>query len=155
MEDHGDQYLWYTVTVVTGQPQSLGTIELKAEVRRLLTHKVEIVNSSSNSHVYDVVIIGEGFYGNPTVTAEANSTSTYELQCLPLKEGEFKATICFINLEEGELLYEVKVKADEPVPQTVKGTCPLGTSFEHVVTLQNPSDSEAFVNSVNPNPDCF
>ena len=70
--------------------------------------------------------------------------------------GSEKGSICFINPEIGELLYEFNLKC-HPKPTVIINNIksPLGVSTIIYAELENPTNQKVTVRAVNANPEQF
>lgn len=105
---------------------------------------------------YQAIINGLGLNGLSTITMKANFDNIYNLEYLPLEVGEEKGSICFINPEIGEILYEFTLKCNPKPPIIINNIkSPLGVSAFINAELENPTNSKVTVRVQNSNGEQF
>lgn len=155
-EEEGGQYIWYTVSVITDYPTTLKTIALSTEIRRALVHELEIENEGSETVNYEVIQAGLGLSGQPLFECKPKSKSKYLLRFLPFRVGHWKGSVCFINPQVGELLYEFDlICEDRPVTRIHGIRSPLGVQKPIELDIENPSQNMVTLALSNSNPEVF
>lgn len=85
-----------------------------------------------------------------------NYNNIYILEYLPLDVGQEKASICFINSNVGEILFELDLKCTAKHPIIINNLkSPLGVSTSIFAELENPTSSKTVIKVSNTNPDQF
>lgn len=70
--------------------------------------------------------------------------------------GEEKGSICFINPEVGEFLFDLELSCRAKPPVILNNLkSPLGVSTSVFAELENPSSTRTMVKVHNTNPDLF
>lgn len=78
--------------------------------------------------------------------------STYNLIFSPLQAGFVQGNIGFLNEKVGEFWYDLSLTADEsPVQNLELLECELGRTASHIVELENPTNTELFLEFRNSN----
>ena len=78
------------------------------------------------------------------------------LEYLPLEVGEEKGSICFINPEVGEVLFDLDLTCNPKPPVVINNLkSPLGVSTSAFAELFNPTNTRTMVKVHNSNPEQF
>ena len=74
----------------------------------------------------------------------------------PLLSGFVQGNIGFLNEKVGEFWYDLSLTADEsPIQNLELLECELGRMASHYIELENPTNTELFVDFRNSNPTNF
>ena len=151
-EDDEGRFLWWTVEVRTDPPEPRSNIAMRACVRKATTATVRLANPLAEPITFEVHFSGEGLIGDPALTLDPNSESTYNLVFSPLMAGTSSGTIGFLNRDVGEFWYGLTLTAEEnPVVNLELLECELGRSESHFVQLENPTGAELMLEHRNTN----
>ena len=154
--DDAGKYKWWTVEVHTESPKSEKTIDLTTTIRKALAFDLTIANPLNKAVTFEVLMKGEGLFGENAFTLLPNQVGVYELIFSPLKAIKQTGSIAFVHEDLGELWYELNLQADES--QAIRLStlrAELGKAEYHEVELQNPTGKEVRVRPRLSNPHGF
>lgn len=88
---------------------------------------------------FNVLLVGEGLLGEPSIKLGAHETASYELVYSPLLPGSTEGSITFINDDIGEFWYRLLLTADAPPPVVLPPMkAEIGKSHPFTVQIENP-----------------
>jgi len=154
--DDTGKYKWWTVEVHTESPKSEKTIDLTTTIRKALAFDLTIANPLNKAVTFEVLMKGEGLFGENAFTLLPNQVGVYELIFSPLKAIKQTGSIAFVHEDLGELWYELNLQADDS--QAIRLStlrAELGKAEYHEVELQNPTGKEVRVRPRLSNPHGF
>ena len=125
-------------------------------IRKAIAFDITISNPLDESVTFEVMMHGEGLFGDNAFTLAPKQTGVYELVFSPLKATKQTGSLAFIHEKLGELWYELNLQADEPQAvrlSTLKAE--LGKTESHEVELENPTNKEVRVFYKLSNPHNF
>lgn len=139
-ENERDKYIWYTISVETEKARKKGEIQLDTEIRKSINCQIDLFNPLDETVTFEVILEGEGIFGDLTITIAPKKTTSYQLTFLPLKVFSIKGSISFINEKIGEIWYDLNLCSQECKTEKlplIKSE--LGKSNEISIFLDNPS----------------
>lgn len=155
-EEDGPQYIWYTVSITTNYPEAFQNVSLESEIRKKHVETLHIPYTLPKEGSYQAVINGLGLNGLSSVVMKPGADNVYQVEYLPLEVGEEKGSVCFINPEIGEILYEFTLRCHAKPPVIINNIkSPLGVSAFIQAELENPTNIKASIRVANTNPEQF
>ena len=150
------RYRWWTVEVHTESPKAEKAIDLVTIIRKAIAFDITVSNPLDKRVTFEVILNGEGLFGENAFTLLPKQTGVYELVFSPLKATKQSGSIAFVHEDLGELWYELNLQADDS--QSIRLStlrAELGKAEYHEVELENPTNKEVRVRPRLSNPHNF
>ncbi|KAJ3327773.1 Cilia- and flagella-associated protein 47 [Blyttiomyces sp. JEL0837] len=132
-------YVWFTLQMVVHPPPCEEKIYLSSVVREAVATEITLCNPLDRQLIYNVIIEGEGLFGEREITLKAGEEKNYELRYAPILRDNSIGRLVFENDTIGQFWYELHMEAKDAPPVTLpEFRAPLGKYAAQSIFISNP-----------------
>jgi len=142
----GGEFLWYTMEVQVDSPLHERSIDMRAEIRKVVSAEISLENPLDEVIDFRVELQGHGVLGDNTFSLGPRATGAYSLYYSPLTVQEHSGSVAFLNDRVGEFWYKLNLYSEAAPPVELDPlSAPVGTKTTVPLTVENPLAEEVVI----------